>query len=260
MKLSKNSSSSSVRRSVAALAAAACTLAAIPTAMAGSYDGPYYDPVRDVMVTPRIPSTTTTVGADVDPTSTVRTRDYTAITRPVEQPATPYRQPIYGTYDASRGPSPVASSAGAVGSQTPAAIVTGSNEAYYDSARDVMVTPSLSGTVPYVGSTSRSSQVSAAPASTFEFVVRNGRMIQGPAAITVEHGSQVTMIVDSDSSDALRIDGYNLVAPVVAGQPMLLTFVAEQPGRFAYRLGSGREIGVIEVGPAAPGRTSVGRQ
>jgi hypothetical protein len=65
------------------------------------------------------------------------------------------------------------------------------------------------------------------------------------------------MIVDSDSPEALRVDGYNLVAPVTPGQPLLLTFVAEQPGRFAYRLGSGREIGVIEVGPPAPMRVGM---
>lgn len=258
MKLIKQSSPSKLRSSAAGIAVAACTLAAIPAAMAGGYQAPYYDPVRDVMVTPPIPPTRTTVPAGADVSSTYRAPEYTVITRPVEQPATPqYRQPIYGTYYAPAGPSPVSSSPGAVGSETRAAVVTGSNEAYYDSARDVMVTPSLSGTRPYVGSSTGYGQANAAPASTFEFVVRNGRLIQGPTAITVDHGSQVTMIVDSDSTDALRVDGYNLVAPVVAGQPMLLTFLAEQPGRFSYRLGSGREIGVIEVGPASP-RTSVG--
>ncbi len=141
------------------------------------------------------------------------------------------------------------------------AVASGNNQPYYDAARDVMVTPSQSGTIPYVGSSRPGSFANAQPTtSRFEFVVRNGRVVDGPGQISVDHGSQVTMIVDSDVADALRVDGYNLVAPVVAGQPMLLTFVAEQPGRFAYRLGSGREIGVIEVGPPAPSGMRVGMQ
>jgi hypothetical protein len=66
------------------------------------------------------------------------------------------------------------------------------------------------------------------------------------------------MVVDSNMADSLRIDGYNLVAPIAANQPMILKFVAEQPGRFAYRLGSGGEIGVLEVGPPQPPAHRVG--
>ena len=42
-----------VRKSMTGLALAVGTLAAMPAAMAQTYGQPYYDPVRDVMVTPR---------------------------------------------------------------------------------------------------------------------------------------------------------------------------------------------------------------
>ncbi|THD03275.1 hypothetical protein B1810_11975 [Panacagrimonas perspica] len=224
--------------------------------MADDYGRPYYDPVRDVMVTPRVSSPTAVQGSGTSQTY-----------------ATPARQPMYGTYYTPPRPAPYASAAivqsspGAVG-RASAVVATSADQGhsrpvaassaqpYYDRSRDVMVTPSQSGTVPYVGSSTRQAG-NAAPASTFELVVRNGRLVDGPAAIVVDHGSQVTMVVDSDSPEALRVDGYNLVAPVTAGQPLLLTFVAEQPGRFAYRLGSGREIGVLEVGPPAPMRVGM---
>lgn len=251
-------SSPGIRQSVASLAVTAFSLGAVP-AMAASYTQPYYDPVRDVMVTPRM----ATSGPAQEQSQTS---------------STSARAPIYGTYyTPPTGAAVIQSSPGAVGVTSPTAAypattvvypattvertrsVAGTVEPYYDAARDVMVTPSMSGTVPYVGSSRGYSNTHAAqPASTFELVLRNGRLVEGPVAIAVEHGSEVTMIVDSDVADALRIDGYNLVAPVVPGQPMLLTFVAEQPGRFAYRMGSGREIGVIEVGPPRPAGTSLG--
>ncbi len=49
----KLNSSSGIRKSVAGIAITACTLAAIPAAMAGDLSAPYYDSARDVMVTPR---------------------------------------------------------------------------------------------------------------------------------------------------------------------------------------------------------------
>ncbi len=247
---------SGIRKSFAGLAVAAGTLAAIPAAMADNYGTPYYDPVRDVMVTPRVSSS-----AAVQSTSSAQ-----------QTISTPARQPMYGTYYTPPRPVPYASSAivqsspGAVGKPTAViavsadqrthAVAAGSAQPYYDRARDVMVMPSQSGSVPYVGSSTLQSST-ASPASTFELVVRDGRLIEGPGTIAVDHGSKVTMVVDSNSADALRVDGYNLVAPVTPGQPLLLTFVAEQPGRFAYRLGSGRQIGVIEVGPPAPMRVGM---
>ena len=199
-------------------------------AMAQPHHEPYYDPVRDVMVTPS------------------RAVSDGVITET-------YRSPVYGA-------APIVSSNGAVTpvsnypsqarvisaypSQTAYPSQGGASQPYYDPARDVMVTPTQT--------------ISAYPASipmtdvnTFEFVVRRGQLAGGPASIVVDHGSEVTFVVDSDLADALRVDGYNLSVPLIAGQPVLVKFTAEQPGRFVYRLGrTGRELGVLEVGPPKP--------
>lgn len=117
---------------------------------------------------------------------------------------------------------------------------------YYDAVRDVMVTPSLN---------APSARVDAAPTlsvtdPSVELVVRNGQLISGPYTIRVEHGAKLTLVVQSDTADALRVDGYNLATPLYPGQPVMLSFTAEQPGRFVYRLArSGRELGVLEVAP-----------
>ena len=229
-----------LRRIASGAALGALTLAAIPSALAQHYSRPYYDPVRDVMVTPRLsqPSAPATQPAP-------------------DASARPARTPIYGSYQPEPRIQPVPQSS--AGLEQPAATTARPRVAqpYYDPVRDVMVTPSVSGAVPYTGSSLPAAP--EAPASTFEWVVRNGRLVEGPASIAVDHGSKVTMIVDSDVQSLLRIDGYNLAAPVMAGQPLLLSFVAEQPGRFAYRLGSGgQQIGVIEVGPPAPADARVG--
>lgn len=285
-------SPSGVRRSIQGLALAVGTLAAIPAALAQTYDTygqSYYDPVRDVMVTPRLSTTATA------------TTTTTAAPRVGYGPAPVYsspgavgvsREPVYGTaydapptsrqfygsgtaYTSTRAsvsgsnviPAPVPgiqsvpeSSAGleqapTAGISPSPATVSGTAvpQPYYDPARDVMVTPNQSGTVRYIGTTpnQRLAMAHGAPA-TFELVVRNGQLAQGPVQLAVDHGSEVTLIVDSNMADTLKIDGYNLAAPIAAGQTMLLKFVAEQPGRFAYRLGSGRQIGTLEVGPPQP--------
>lgn len=265
-----------VRASVTGLALAVGTLAAMPAAMAETYDQPYYDPVRDVMVTPSLSRTTATPRVGYGPSPVLSSPGAVGVAREPIYGATspPTSQQFYGsayTPATSRSaiPAPVPgiqsvpeSSAGleqpptAGISPSPAGVsgtVQPVPQPYYDAARDVMVTPNLSGTVRYTGGTpSQRLAMAHGASSTFELVVRNGRLAQGPVSLAVLHGSEVTLIVDSNMSDTLRIDGYNLAAPIVAGQPMLLKFVAEQPGRFAYRLSSGREIGVLEVGPPQP--------
>ena len=119
-------------------------------------------------------------------------------------------------------------------------------EPYYDPERDVMVTPRIY--APTVDDTMPAPVRDA----TYELIVSRGLLVSGPTLIRVEHGEKVTLAVQSDIADALRVDGYNLATPIGADQPVLLTFTAEQPGRFAYRLArTGRELGVIEVLPSS---------
>jgi hypothetical protein len=286
---------SRVRASMFGLMLSCAGLAAIPAAMAQTFGQPYYDPVRDVMVTPVLSGASPRVGYGPAPVQS--SPGAVGVTR----------EPIYGTvsppssrqfYGAGRAytptrastsgnviPPPVPgiqavpeSSAGleqpptAGISPSPASASASPSESaawqqvyaaappepsmpksYYDPVRDVMITPTQSGSVRYIGAPQRQQLALARGASSsFELVIRNGQLLRGPASMTVDHGAEVTLVIDSNVADTLRIDGYNLVAPVAAGNTMLLKFVAEQPGRFAFRLGSGRQIGVLEVGPPQP--------
>jgi hypothetical protein len=99
-------------------------------------------------------------------------------------------------------------------------------------------------------------RASEAPASgdLFEVVVRHGDVVEGPSDIVVDHGTPVTMVIDADVNDVVRVDGYNYSVPVAPGEPGMLRFSAERPGRFAYRsTRTGQVLGVIEVGPARLG-------
>lgn len=279
-----------VRASMTGFALAVASLAAVPNAMAQPAGQPYYDPVRDVMVTPSLSSSTSATVATPSPrvgygpSPVVSSPGAVGVTReplygtaygPAAAP--PTSRQFYGTSGSAYTPTstraipaPVPgiqsvpeSTAGleqqpTAGISPSPATVSGSAQPlpqpYYDPSRDVMVTPNMSGTVRYIGTTPAQRMAMAhGMSSSFDLVVRNGRLAQGPVTLSVAHGSDVTLVIDSNMSDTLQIDGYNLAAPIVAGSPMILKFVAEQPGRFAYRLGStGREIGVLEVSQPQP--------
>ena len=93
----------------------------------------------------------------------------------------------------------------------------------------------------------------AAPAPvTFEFAVAGGE-VRGPLALAVTEGQQVTLRVRSDVADELHVHGYDLSAPLPAGEPVALTFVAARAGRFAIELHRAhRELRALEVRPRQP--------
>lgn len=122
-------------------------------------------------------------------------------------------------------------------------------EPYYDAARDVMVTPRMMAPSSHEAATPPTRE------ATYELILSHGRLIDGPTLIRVPHGEKITLAVQSDLADAFRVDGYDLAMPIAADRPVLLSFTAEQPGRFAYRLArTGRELGVIEVLPPPTAR------
>ena len=219
-----------------ALAAAALVMVAIPATAAQSYgqpyNKPYYDAARNVMVTPVQTSASPVLSSPgaVLPSGSVQ------VTRP-----TP------------RYTSPLQSSPGAVIPPRSARSVAQHSATYaqprYGASPVVVVTPGYSTPQRARAAGHRV----ATPSASANLIVRRGQLVQGPTRLVVAHGSKVTLAVDSDLADSLRIDGYNLATPVMPGQPVLLSFLAERPGRFAYRLGrTGREIGVLEVGPPRP--------
>lgn len=216
-----------MKRPIAPRARCAALLLAV-AALPGLAQEPYYDPVRDVMVTPTRP---------ISPSP---------YSYPATTPSrTPAQQPYYDPVrDVMVSPAPAVSPSPYPATQLSRAA---SEEPYYDPVQDVIVTPVRSHS-PYLAP-----PLGRDPIQTFDLVVRGGQLIDGPSSITVDHGTLVSFVIDSDVADSLRLDGYDLGVQLIAGQPVLLKFTAEQPGRFTYRLArSGRAIGVMEVGPPRP--------
>jgi hypothetical protein len=90
----------------------------------------------------------------------------------------------------------------------------------------------------------------AAPATgDFAFEIAAGK-VRGPMALVAREGQQVTLRVRSDVADELHVHGYDLTAPLPAGEEVALNFIAARAGRFAIELHhSHREIGALEVRP-----------
>jgi hypothetical protein len=95
-----------------------------------------------------------------------------------------------------------------------------------------------------------------APEYTFELVVRYGDLEGGTTTFAADHNALVTLVVDSDQVETVWVQDYNVGIAAQPGQPAMLKFRAERPGRFAIWYGSARhEIAVLEIGPPAPANT-----
>ena len=90
-----------------------------------------------------------------------------------------------------------------------------------------------------------------APAvKAFDFVVRDGKRISGPAALQVRQGEQVTLRIESNANDELHLHGYELKLRIKAGEPATLEFAASRSGRFGIELHKRHtELGALEVYP-----------
>jgi len=99
--------------------------------------------------------------------------------------------------------------------------------------------------------------VAAAPAAPaepvtareFEFEVAQGK-VTGPPQLQVNQNERVILRVRSDVADELHVHGYDLSAPLPAGEQVSLTFVAGRSGRYEVELhGAHRDLGALEVQP-----------
>ena len=89
----------------------------------------------------------------------------------------------------------------------------------------------------------------AAPPGEFSFDIAQGQ-VRGPLSMSVRQGEQVSIRVRSDVADELHLHGYELTAPLPAGEDVALTFIAAKAGRFEVELHhSHRELGALEVQP-----------
>lgn len=86
-------------------------------------------------------------------------------------------------------------------------------------------------------------------AREFEFEVKQGK-VTGPPHLQVLQNERVILRVRSDVADELHVHGYELSAPLPAGELVSLTFVAGRSGRFEVELhGAHQELGALEVQP-----------
>lgn len=89
----------------------------------------------------------------------------------------------------------------------------------------------------------------APPPGEFSFEIAQGQ-VRGPLSMTARQGEQVSIRVRSDVADELHLHGYELTAPLPAGEDVALTFIAAKAGRFEVELHhSHRELGALEVQP-----------
>jgi hypothetical protein len=84
----------------------------------------------------------------------------------------------------------------------------------------------------------------------FAFVVRNGKLFSGPAALQVRQGEHVRLNIESNADDELHLHGYDFKLRIKAGEPATLEFAASRSGRFGLELHKRHsDLGALEVYP-----------
>lgn len=84
----------------------------------------------------------------------------------------------------------------------------------------------------------------------FDLVVKDGKLVSGPATLAVAQGDAVRLRVQSDRDDELHLHGYDLELPLKAHDTGQLDFTADRSGRFDIELHhAGTGIGALEVEP-----------
>jgi plastocyanin len=84
----------------------------------------------------------------------------------------------------------------------------------------------------------------------FDLVVKDGKLVSGPAALNVRQGDQVTLRIQSNANDELHVHGYDLKMRIKAGDTATLQFAATRSGRFELELHRKHtRLGALEVYP-----------
>ncbi len=94
----------------------------------------------------------------------------------------------------------------------------------------------------------------AAPTSPvpqqFDLVVKDKKLISGPAIISVVQGTPVTLRITVDHHDELHLHGYDLTLKLPTASVAELHFIADKSGRFEYELHHAHlDLGALEVQP-----------
>ena len=81
-------------------------------------------------------------------------------------------------------------------------------------------------------------------------VFRNGRALGGVKEIDAEGGDSIFIVIDSDESADIHVHGYEVEAPVDAGEKAQVAFTADLEGVFEVELhlhSTGEEVQVAEL-------------
>ncbi len=84
----------------------------------------------------------------------------------------------------------------------------------------------------------------------FEIIIKDKKLISGPATIQVSEGDEITIKVTSDEPEELHVHGYDKSIGLEPDIPATLTFITDTSGRFPFELENSQvEIGILEVQP-----------
>jgi hypothetical protein len=90
----------------------------------------------------------------------------------------------------------------------------------------------------------------APKAKTITVVARGGRPQGGIERPTIDKGTKVVLVVDTDAGEEVHLHGYNIEKPVTPGKPLRIPFTATLPGRFELELHHPDVVlAVLEVRP-----------
>lgn len=101
-----------------------------------------------------------------------------------------------------------------------------------------------------IAMTAPSATPPAASERVIELVVKEGKLVSGPAIAQVRRGERVVLHIQSDAKDEVHLHGYDLRVATAPGAIARLQFTADRTGRFGLELHQAhRELGALEVYP-----------
>lgn len=86
--------------------------------------------------------------------------------------------------------------------------------------------------------------------NTFNLVIKEKKVVSGPATIKVNQGDEVTINITSDEAEEFHVHAYDNSIELESNVKATLTFTANLSGRFPFELEKSKtEIGALEVQP-----------
>ena len=91
-------------------------------------------------------------------------------------------------------------------------------------------------TAPPTTTTSSATTTSTVDEPRVEIRVESGAVVEGPSELEVDLGSEVRLVVVTDTADHIHVHGYDLFFDSNPGEVVEIEFVADVPGVFEVEL------------------------